>query len=400
MEEKGLLDKAGDFTKNYHVTKIRIQVRHIGVHPDNRGGVYPNGARVEGLAKQILSVGFKKEIADHMGVCVQDWPGKDVPNNHTSFHEYNIAKSQLDDKLKRCFEGPLQQCLYGALSHNHLILVLKAILNQADFDWPESWKPALTRKGGIDLEDIKVRSPDLFEVLTNGIQMTVLRPEIMTEKSEACSLISQALNKESALACETAETTAMAVLAKRISYVQKANSPMQGNAAFEEMKVKLRAELDSFVDHEHFIDMYSFVQDLGAAEGPHLQWLLKFFQVTIDSTKRRLPLAAFAEINKLPPKTPRVHVAVCVYSYLGQKSSTTIWCPMPDPVWAKASLKDIQDLEQLFRYFDVDLSPVLDKLEEVEKIHFQMNVYNHVARSYITRKKEDPVRKAILQGVA
>ena len=50
--------------------KRRLPLLTLSVHPENRGGVYPQGDDVKQLAIRLAKAGFSQEEADHQGVCV------------------------------------------------------------------------------------------------------------------------------------------------------------------------------------------------------------------------------------------------------------------------------------------------------------------------------------------
>ena len=72
----GLIRQAMALRVKYRVAGPGTQLRRIipkllGVHPANRGGVYPQPDRVKNLMLDILDWGFSIEEADHAGICVQ-----------------------------------------------------------------------------------------------------------------------------------------------------------------------------------------------------------------------------------------------------------------------------------------------------------------------------------------
>ena len=107
--------------------------------------------------------------------------------------------------------------------------------------------------------------------------MIVLDPNIMTEAPDACSLISQALNKGQAMGVGTVDTTAIACLSRQLSHTRNASfaSAEQQNR-FQKVKDALRQELDDFVDHEHFVGLFDFVVNVVGDRSPHLPKLLEF----------------------------------------------------------------------------------------------------------------------------
>ena len=72
------VSKAMALLMNYRTTtgagqiKRRLPLLTLSVHPENRGGVYPQGDDVKQLAIRLAKAGFSQEEADHQGVCVQE----------------------------------------------------------------------------------------------------------------------------------------------------------------------------------------------------------------------------------------------------------------------------------------------------------------------------------------
>ena len=69
------------FRMNYRTTtdagqlKRRLPLLTLSVHPENRGGVYPQGDDVKQLAIRLAKAGFSQEEADHQGsVCKRHLP--------------------------------------------------------------------------------------------------------------------------------------------------------------------------------------------------------------------------------------------------------------------------------------------------------------------------------------
>ena len=79
----GLIRKAMAFREKYRLVgengslKRRLPLRIMGVHPENRGGVYPQAGAVRQLGIALVKAGFNQEEADHQGVCVEDIPAKE-----------------------------------------------------------------------------------------------------------------------------------------------------------------------------------------------------------------------------------------------------------------------------------------------------------------------------------
>ena len=58
-------------TQDGAIIRKQIRIEYLGVHPRNRGGVYPAGVRVKCLAVETLDAGFVKEEVNHAVVVVE-----------------------------------------------------------------------------------------------------------------------------------------------------------------------------------------------------------------------------------------------------------------------------------------------------------------------------------------
>ena len=121
--------------------KRRLAIKLLGVHPQNQGGVYPQGDVCKRLGVNLAKKGFLQEEADHMGICVQQPPPEHAFDFSTrvavgqidsqaraavavtTYTAYNRARCQGQPALASCFDSEAN-VLYGLLSHNHLLLVL------------------------------------------------------------------------------------------------------------------------------------------------------------------------------------------------------------------------------------------------------------------------------------
>ena len=72
----GLVRKAMAFRIKYRVSekKHRISLSRLGVHPQNRGGMYPQPDIVRNLGLTIMATGFNESDANHEGVSVEEMP--------------------------------------------------------------------------------------------------------------------------------------------------------------------------------------------------------------------------------------------------------------------------------------------------------------------------------------
>ena len=152
--------------------------------------------------------------------------------------------------------------------------------------------------------------------------MEVLSWKMLVEEPTAASLISQALNKAHSMALRTSELTALNVLTGAVAL--ESESAAAGQVCFESVREKVRAELDMYVDLLGFIDLFEFVVNMGASKNLFIPMLIEFGTKFVDHKQRQLGLQAFAEVNKLPLRMPRVEVAV-----ITRRGSVEQWGSLP-----------------------------------------------------------------------
>ena len=72
----GLVRKAMAFRVKYRLDnkKRLIALSRLGVHPQNRGGMYPQPDTVRNLGLKIITKGFNQSEANHEGVSVEEIP--------------------------------------------------------------------------------------------------------------------------------------------------------------------------------------------------------------------------------------------------------------------------------------------------------------------------------------
>ena len=73
--DMGTVRKAMAWRVKYRVVtesghqRRKLPLQLLGVHPENRGGVYPQGDVVKTLGIRLAGLGYKQEEADHQGGC-------------------------------------------------------------------------------------------------------------------------------------------------------------------------------------------------------------------------------------------------------------------------------------------------------------------------------------------
>ena len=124
---------------NGKVQKMRLRIENLGVHPKNRGGVYPAGLRCKSLALDVLDVGVSKEELCHQLVVVEETPIEEIRsrgNEYIRGSAYNREQSLKDELLCKCFEDPYGDVRHMPLAHNHMLLVVRAFITARTFDLP------------------------------------------------------------------------------------------------------------------------------------------------------------------------------------------------------------------------------------------------------------------------
>ena len=253
--DAGLIRQAMAFRVKYRLDgrKKPISLARLGVHPQNRGGMYPQPDIVRNLGVKIMATGFNQSEAIHEGVSVEEMPYSERAKRkrcdglpYETYADYNIR--QCDHLfLEKCFSY-LNDIMYGTLSHSHLLLVLLSWANGAEWkleDEPQ-WRHMLNPDGTFYNAAVAACDEDLERVMRGGLDMEVLSWKMLVEEPTAASLISQALNKAHSMALRTSELTALNVLTGAVALASE--SAAAGEVCFESVREKVRAELDMYVD--------------------------------------------------------------------------------------------------------------------------------------------------------
>ena len=201
--------------------KILLRTENLGVHMKNRGGVYPAGITCKGLCVDVLPAGFVKEEVNHACVAVEETPVDEIIRSRgadmVSAYTFNAENSSKDDLLSTCFQAPYDDVRHMLLSHNHMMLVMRAFLTQAKWDLPADEGKNIIycdSDGRLSLTAVAecTNGRELAEVIAEGLQAEVLSWQMDVEEPTAASIISQAMNQPAQMAMRTTELTAVAVL--------------------------------------------------------------------------------------------------------------------------------------------------------------------------------------------
>ena len=85
----------------------------------------------------VVEVGFVKEEVNHAGVVVKETPAQYVRSRGTDYvsgSTYNVEACAKEELLTTCFRAPYDDVRHMLLTHNHIMLVLRAFLTNAKWD--------------------------------------------------------------------------------------------------------------------------------------------------------------------------------------------------------------------------------------------------------------------------
>ena len=378
--------------------RIPIQIRNLGAHTKNRGGLYPAGVRCKNLCIEVLLAGFNQEEANHAGVCVEERSVEERSvgaraGGGQTFREFNVFHSRKSELLSSCFQEGYDDVTYGTLSHTHIMLVLRAWLTAAKWDIPPNEERGLVycdAEGKLSLTAVAdhENAKELVASCKDGLLMEVLSYKMDIEEPGAASIISQAHNKGQEAALATTELTAVAVLRGEIIR-QRTTLEKAQEVAYQSVREKVREELDTYVDEPDFIDLFDFLVGVGAGQNSYIDGLLDFGSRFVDAKIRRLRLGAFAEAGKIDVRCPRVKIAVLKRAY--RKKPTSGFCPSPESKWGKYEFGQLIYLEQLLQFFHVDCKEaILKKFDDKKQGVFLASVDVAAAEAF----SQFPVMKA------
>ena len=295
---RGLVTRAMAYRVKYRKTdangkpaKKWIAILSLGVHPKNRGGVYPSGLRLTSLTTDVLSEGFSKDDCNHVVVGVEEIPfecASEAPKNYETMAAYNKRKCGLDALLACLFGDGNDEVRVGLLSHNHIALIMRAWLEHAKWDLPRDDKIKLTycdADGRLDIAAVAghPNATELVETLADGLFVEVLSYKINSEEPDAARDISLALNKGQAVALHATELTAIAVLKGEV--VTQMSATVAQNVAFDTVRAKVRQALGTCADEPELVDLFDFLISLGVGKNTYVDEFFNFASAFVDSKK-------------------------------------------------------------------------------------------------------------------
>ena len=382
-----------------------IPLRELGVHPQNRSGVFPPPTRVVDLLCNILELGFSSGEANHEGVCVQELP----PEQHAAYeqkwgrpyetlHAYNCKCVRTVGPLSPAYT-PTSPVQYGTLSHSTLALGLNCLRNGAVWDLPPDYAgkglEKLRKQPGLewDPDALARRDAQLGAALTHGLRFEVLSWKLwLEEASGACELISHALNVPQAIAMRTHEMEALAAMVELVDGQRAQRGTGPGAVDYAKVKQQLRRDHPHIVDDGCFQEMFRFVISTGSKKAGYVDRLLEFDRAFVNHRTRQLPLQAFQVVNDLSDHLPRTKVALLMRCY--SKEARGGVCPTPEAQWGKIKPEVVKSLEDLLKYFQTTLAPAAACLGEEAARKLQCSVCLFATEAFILHSKPGDDRVA------
>ena len=394
---------------NGKAIKVWLRIENMGVHKKNRGGIYPAGVRCKSLCVEVVGAGFVKEEVGHAVIAVEEPPVAEFirmnPYSLVSASAYNAAQCCKDELLMNCFQTPYDNVNYNLLSHNHMMLVLRAFLTQAKWDLPHDEMNDITfcdadGKLCVTAVAASANGKEAGEVLSEGIPVEVLSWKMDVEEPDAASIISQAQNQPQQMGMRTTELTAVAVLKGEI-IVQLGKNVSQ-RVAFQTVRDRVRSQLHTAADDPDLPEVFEFLISNGVGTNAYVDHLLEWTGIFVDSGKRQLRFAAFAVVNKMHAQAVLSRTAVIKRAY--RSKPTNGFCPSPESRWAEFSWSHLQLLEELLRFFHVSCKGVLADLPPQSRIALLGNIDVVAAEAFWFAKDpkmkyaDEKIRAILLAG--
>ena len=365
-------------TKDNVIIRKKIRIEYLGVHPKNRGGVYPAGVRVKSLAVEVLDSGFVKEEVNHAVVVVEEPPAEEIRSRgkkHMTASRYNSTECEKDEYLITCFRVPYDDVRHVLLGHNHIMLVMRSFLTGAKWDLPSIEEKGIyfcDKDGRLSLSAVAAHpnGKEMQELIEEGMTCEILSWKMDVEEPTAASTISHALNKGHELALRTTELTAIKVLKGEIMIQMSLH--VGERVAFQTVRDRVRAQISDAADDPDLPGMFDFLITSGVGVNSYIDDLLEFGARFVDSKKRQLRFAAFAAANKVCEQAPWTRIGIIKRAY--RKKPTYGFCPSPESQWGKFAWADVERLEELLRFFHVTSRPSLDRLDPQSRNKLLANI--------------------------
>ena len=332
------------------------------MHPRNRQGAGASGSRCEALLKRIIEDGFDDVEANSNGVVVQQNPA-------TSWIEdWNREKTDGDEMLAPVVAGSIT---HGTLSHGHLVQICRNILAGVSICVPG----VSDDEGKLSLEVLRVKDSAFAHAIDIGLQWEVLSYKMDIEEPHAAALIQGALNKKNSACLVNHEMEAMRCLA----HLTVSSVVTESCLSWQAAQVQLRETLPQYADDDGFLDLHSFVVDMGGFRANYLEDILSFHEKFVDPMVRRIRLSSLAVVNLFPLEFPHLKIASVKFMYRELKVVMRFCQPLPQkPIKQLVEDKDLREAsvltEDILRFFHVDCQDPLNAHAKAVAIKFYGNL--------------------------
>jgi hypothetical protein len=404
--------------KEGRAIKFMLRVETSGVHKGNRASVYPAGVACKRLCGDVLPAGFLKEEIYHVGVAVQEPPPEELirrsgppeigvlkfPADRKSSLAYNVDMCSKDGLLKSCFDAPFDRVEQTWLSHNHMMLVMRAFITGAEWNMPPDTDKNITFcdvDGKLSLSAVAAspNGKEMKEAIEEGFPCEMLSWKMDLEEPEAASVISQALNEPQSMSMRTTELTAISVLKGEIMFQMAGVSQ---HVAFQTVRDRVRHQLATAADDPDLPELFDFLISNGVGKNTYIDQFMEWTGRYVDSKRRQLRFTAWYPVNKMCPEAVWARMAVLKRAYRKQPQNT--YCPCPESAWGEFNWDALQLLEDLLRFFHVSCLAHLNKLGDVSRIMLLGNIDIAAADAFFVAKapklrlSTEKIQKALLDA--
>ena len=373
----------------------KLRVGTLGVHPKNRGGVYPGGLRCVTLAEDVLVTnGFLKEEVNHQVVVVEETPVDEIRSRGDEYVTgltYNVEASRRDELLSTCFDTPYDEVWHKLLGHNHIVLVMRAFLTKAKWDMPRNAAKQLDlcdEAGRLSLTAVAEHpnGKEMAELIADGLDCEILAWRMEVEEPGAASAISHALNVGHQVALRTTELTAVAVLKGEI--ILQMSKDVGQRVAFRTVRDRVRAELGVTADDPDLPDVFDFLIAIGVGTNTYAEDLLAFGACFVNSKKRQMRFSAFKVAYRMCTEAPCAKVAVMKRAY--RKKPSNGFCPSPEEAWANVEWNRLRKLEEVLRFFHATCKQKLEALKPQSRNTLLANIDVAAAEAFFATESSKP----------
>ena len=354
--------------------RLTVPIMNVGVHPQNRCGVYTQGQRCKELLIEVMVDGFDMEEAVSNGVAVRERlstrkaapaaeakgsgdrntaPAADGQQTapaaeYETFAAYNIKKSQ-EDKLLHGTYSETDIVSYASLAHSHLLNTSRAILMRLkwDVEFTDASMSACDSGGHLSSTALAVHTngKEWKRFLEAGMTFKVLAAKMDIEEPAAAAVISSARNKCHARAMQDHEWTALRLLNGGVIVD---NADIASQEVYRQYTEKARQGLGAdAMDRPLVQHLIEFVHQLHGT--PFVGELTMWAEKMINSNKRQATYKLYKVANQLP-KTALFAKVAFIMKHYSTKPDEDKFVPDPNKSWSTVQESYLTQLEVLLRY--------------------------------------------------